>query len=141
MQIPLVVYGWLDRLAPVGNVADTTTTLVLLVAGVLIYRTFRERYLFFWIIGWSAYLLYRLSVERAGELGYPPYMVALTYVSFLISSGLFAASVFDYLNRRKWFYYLGIVTALAMAVATVRAFWFPTSNGLEFSVQILYRVG
>jgi PAS domain S-box-containing protein len=141
MQISLVVYGWLDRLAPVGNVADTITTLVLLIAGVLIYRTFRERYLFFWIIGWSAYLLYRLSVDRAGELGYPPYMVALTYVSFLISSALFAASVFDYLNRQKWFVYLAVVTAAAMIVATVRAFWFPQSDALELAVQILYRVG
>src|SRR4051794_16649995 len=141
MQIPLAVYGWLDRLAPVGNVADTTTTLVLLVAGVLIYRTFRERYLFFWIIGWSAYLLYRVSVERAGELGYPPYMVALTYISFLISAALFAAAVFDYLNRKKWFLYLALVTVAAMSLATVRAFWFPASNSLELSVQILYRVG
>src|SRR5512147_2202147 len=122
MQIPLVVYGWLDRLAPVGNVADTITTLVLLVAGILIYRTFRERYLFFWIIGWSAYLLYRVSLNRAGELGYPPYMVALTYLSFLISSALFAAAVFDYLNRKRWFVCLAIVTVVAMAIATVRAY-------------------
>ena len=141
MQTPLVVYGWLDRLAPVGNIADTITTLVLLVAGILIYRTFRERYLFFWIIGWSAYLLYRVSLDRAWELGYPPYAVALTYISFLISSALFAAAVFDYLNRKKWFVYLAGMTLVAMAIATVRAYWFANSQVLEAVVQVLYRVG
>jgi PAS domain S-box-containing protein len=141
MQTLLVVYGWLDRLAPVGNVADTITTLVLLVAGILIYRTFRERYLFFWIIGWSAYLLYRVSLDRAWELGYPPYAVVLTYLSFLISSGLFAAAVLDYLNRRKWFVYLAIVNLSAIGVATIRGYWFPSSVALEAAVQVLYRIG
>lgn len=141
MPIPLVVYGWLDGFATVGDIADTITTLVLLVAGVLIYRTFRERYLFFWIIGWSAYLLYRLSLDRAWELAYPPYMVALTYISFLIASALFAAAVFDYLNRRKWFVYLGICTGLAITMAVIRAYWLPSSIGLEALVQLLYRIG
>src|SRR4051812_5673690 len=141
MQIPLVVYGWLDGFASVGDVADTITTLVLLAAGVLIYRTFRERYLFFWIIGWSAYLLYRVSLARAWELGYPPYMVALTYASFLISSALFAAAVFDYLNRKQWFVYLTGATVLAIGIATVRCFWFPSSIALESTVQLLYRLG
>jgi two-component system NtrC family sensor kinase len=141
MHILLVVYGWIDRLAPVGSVADTITTLVLLIAGVLIYRTFRERYLYFWIIGWSAYLLYRVCFERAQELGFPPYMVALTYISFLLSSALFAAAVFDYLNRKRWFVYLLCTTVLAVAVATLRAYWLPTSFTLEATVQILYRLG
>lgn len=141
MQIPLFVYVWLDGFAPVGDIADTITTLVLLLAGVLIYRTFRERYLFFWIIGWSAYLLYRLSLDRSYELGYPPYMVALTYLSFLISSALFSAAVFDYLNKKKWFLYLGICTGVAMALATARAYWLPSSIGLELAVQLLYRIG
>lgn len=141
MLISLVVYGWLDGFATVGDFADTITTLVLLVAGVLIYRTFRERYLFFWIIGWSAYLLYRLSLERTFELGHPPYMVALTYISFLISSALFAAAVFDYLNRKKWFVYLAICTGLAIGIATVRTYWLPSSIGLEAMVQVLYRIG
>src|SRR5512143_1289872 len=141
MLISLVVYGWLDGSATVGDIADTITTLVLLIAGVLIYRTFRERYLFFWIIGWSAYLLYRLSLDRAWELAYPPYMVALTYLSFLISSALFAAAVFDYLNRRKWFVYLAICTGLAIGIATVRTYWLPSSIGLEAMVQVLYRIG
>jgi PAS domain S-box-containing protein len=141
MEIPLVVYGWLDRLVPVGNVADTITIFVLLIAGVLIYRTFRERYLFFWIIGWSAYLLYRLSLDRTAALSYPPYMVALTYISFLISSALFAAAVFDYLNRKRWFVYLAAITVLAMMIATVRAYRLPSSYLLEAVVQLLYRIG
>ncbi len=142
MQIALVVYGWLDRLAPVGNIADTITTLVLLIAGVLIYRTFRERYLFFWIIGWSAYLLYRVSLDRAVEGGFQPSTIALTYLSFLISAGLFAGAVFDYLGRsKKWLTALVAAIVLASGTAVIRTYWYPESRFLEAVVQILYRAG
>src|SRR3954469_23211362 len=130
MQIPLAVYGWLDRLAPVGNVADTTTTLVLLVAGVLIYRTFRERYLFFWIIGWSSYLLYQISLTHAEELGYTAWSVALTWIAFLISSGLFAAAVFDYLQRKRLFMLVAASAISAAVVATYKAYYVPQSDAL-----------
>ncbi len=141
MEFALVVYGWLARLARVDNLADTITTLVLLTAGLLVYRTFRERYLFFWIIGWSAYLLYRLSLDRASRLGFPPSAVALTYIAFLVASGLFAAAVFDYLNRRRWLMPLGAATLLAIGVATLRVYRFPSSVMGEAIVQVLYRVG
>src|SRR3954449_6175584 len=99
----LVVYGWLDRLATIDSLADTFSTLVLLIAGVLIYRTFRERYLFFWIIGWSSYLLYQISLDHAQAQGYSAAPVALTYIAFLLSTALFSASVFDYIQRQRWF--------------------------------------
>lgn len=141
MAYPLFAFDWFDSVARIGNVSDTVSTLVLLFAGVLIYRTFRERYLYFWIIGWSAYLLYRVSLERSISLGFPPYMVVLTYVSFLISSALFAAAVFDYLNRKRWFTLLACTTAAATGITILRAYWNPGSFALEAAVQVLYRLG
>ncbi len=141
MPLALVVYGLLDRLAAVDNLADAITTLVLLVSGLVIYRIFRERYLFLWISAWTSYLLYRLLLNKAHHLGYSPGSVALTYIAFLISSALFAAAVFDYLGRRRWFLVVGFATTLAIWIAVVRAFYYPDSEALETAVQILYRVG
>ena len=137
----LVLSGWPEKLATVDNVADTASTLVLLAAGVLIYRTFRERYLFFWIIGWSSYLLYQISLTRSGLLGYPPMSVALTYIAFLISSALFSAAVFDYLQRKKGFLVVAASVMAAIGVASFRAYFHPQSDALEWVVQILYRFG
>ena len=141
MPFALVVYGLIDRLAAVDNLADAITTLVLLACGVVIYRIFRERYLFLWISAWSSYLLYRLLLAKAQDLGYPPRSVALTYLAFLISSALFAGAVFDYLGRRRWLIVVGVSTGLAAILAVLRVFYAPNSDVLEAGVQLLYRVG
>ena len=108
MTLVLILYGWSAGLANVDNLAGTASTLVLLIAGVLIYRTFRERYLFFWIVGWSSYLLYQIALERAAGQGFAPASVVLAHTAFLIAAALFAASVFDYLNRPRWFVLVAI---------------------------------
>ena len=141
MGVALVVFGWIDRLAAVDSFADAITTLLLLASGVVIYRIFRERYLFFWIAGWTSYLLYRLLLDRSQLLGYPPGPVALTYIAFLISSALFAAAVFDYLDKPKWFQVVGIAAGCAIVLSLLRAFYWPDSNLLEVAIQVLYRVG
>ncbi|HWR15588.1 MAG TPA: PAS domain S-box protein [Terriglobales bacterium] len=142
MLSALVAYGWLERLATVDNLADTASTLVLLTAGVLIYRTFRERYLFFWITGWSAYLLYQIGATQTWGGAYSRSTVVLTYAAFLISAGLFASAVFDYLQRRRWLIVVGASTAAAMAIVVWKV-CLPNSpvEQLEWVFQILYRVG
>jgi PAS domain S-box-containing protein len=141
MIFALLLYGSLERLAIVDNLADTITTLVLLVSGVLVYRIFRERYLFFWISAWSSYVLYRVLLDHSAALGYPASAVASAYAAFLVSAALFAAAVFDYLSRKKWFGIVALTTVVAVALATIKAFWFPQSIAIESCVQILYRVG
>ncbi|MGZ4790026.1 MAG: ATP-binding protein [Terriglobales bacterium] len=141
MLLVLTAYGWIDRLPAVDNIADAITTLVLLSSGLVVYRIFRERYLFFWISGWSSYVLYRLLLDKAGDMGYAPGAVALTYIAFLISSALFAAAVFDYLDRRNWFAIVAISTALAVGLVTVRAFFLLRSDAVEACIQTLYRIG
>ena len=141
MLLALLVYGSLDRFVALDNLAEAVTTFVLLISGLVVYRIFRERYLFFWLSAWSSYLLYLVLRDKAHDLVYPPGAVALTYTAFLISSGLFAAAVFEYLGRRKWFALLVPATALAIGLATLRAFRYPQSLVLILLVQILYRVG
>ena len=38
-------------------VAEQAAALVMLAAGLLVFRTFRERYLMIWIVGWLAYFV------------------------------------------------------------------------------------
>src|SRR5947209_6256498 len=125
MILALVAYGSLDRFVALDNLAEAVTTFVLLISGLVVYRIFRERYLFFWLSAWSSYVLYLVLLDKAHDLGYPPGVVALTYAAFLISAGLFAAAVFEYLGRRQWFALVVPATVLAMAVATLRAFRYP----------------
>jgi two-component system NtrC family sensor kinase len=140
MAYALVAFNWLDRLASVDYLADTASTFVLLGAGILIYRTFRERYLFYWIIGWSSYLLYQLGLERTLEEGFKAPNVTLAYAAFLISAALFSAAVYDYLRRPRVLLLVVLPAALAICLATLRAFFLPTSAPLEWAIQILYRV-
>jgi PAS domain S-box-containing protein len=139
MTFALVVYGSFDRFVALDNLAEAVTTFVLLISGLVVYRIFRERYLFFWLSAWSSYLLYLVLLDKAHDLGYSPGVVALTYTAFLISCGLFAAAVFEYLGRWRWFALVVPAIVLAMAVATLRAFRYPQSDALEFVVQVLYR--
>ena len=141
MTLVLILYGWSAGLANVDNLAGTASTLVLLIAGVLIYRTFRERYLFFWIVGWSSYLLYQIALERAAGQGFAPASVVLAHTAFLIAAALFAASVFDYLNRPRWFVLVAISSMLAMIATSVDGYLGLNSALLRWSEQILYRVG
>src|SRR3954451_3591500 len=141
MTVVLAVSGWLSGLASVEYLAGTASTLILLGAGILVYRAFRQRYLLYWIIGWSLYFLYRLSLDRAQDLGFPPALLALTYIAFCFAAALFSGAVFEYLRLENWaapLITLGLGGAL---MAVVRAYWAPNATGLAVAYQILYRLG
>ena len=49
------------EIAATEFIPQATAILVLLAGGMLVYRSFRERYLLLWIQGWTAYLVYRFA--------------------------------------------------------------------------------
>ncbi|HUN87258.1 MAG TPA: ATP-binding protein [Terriglobales bacterium] len=139
MPLLSLLLGWYHPVAAMNNAADAVTTVFLLVSGLVVYRIFRERYLFFWIAGWCSFVCYRFFLAEAQRLGYAPASVFLTYIVFLVSSALFAISVFDYLERPTWFVVTGIATATAAVLTALRVFLFPHASALEACVQVLYR--
>jgi len=141
MTLLFLLPGWLHPLAAMNYATDAITTIFLLVSGLIVYRIFRERYLFFWISGWCCFVLYRFFLDDAQRSGYTPGIVAFTYFVFLISCALFAIAVFDYLERPRWFVVTGIATATALVFVLLQAFVFPQSLFVELCVQALYRVG
>ncbi len=119
--------------AGIELVSRGSSVLILLAAGILVYRTFRERYLLVWLLGWCAYLAYRLAsfVPDAG-------FAALSDSAFVFSVALFAAAVLYYTNARQYLFLIGSVTALATGIAVLRAGWFPGSVLLKVALHLLY---
>src|SRR5689334_9003199 len=81
-------------------VAEESTLLVLLAGAVLLYRSFREKYLVLWIIGWTVYGLAKLFALLGNSAGTLVPWSALANASFVFAIGLFAASVFLYVQRK-----------------------------------------
>src|SRR5437016_962091 len=56
--------------------AQESLALIILMASLLVFRTFRERYLLVWIVGWMAYFGSRWTVRGAGD-HVPTYLIAI----------------------------------------------------------------
>src|SRR2546429_5407278 len=48
-------------------VAQESAALIILAASLLVFRTFRERYLLIWILGWLTYFISRWTVHGSLE--------------------------------------------------------------------------
>ncbi|HYX70447.1 MAG TPA: GAF domain-containing protein, partial [Terriglobales bacterium] len=124
----------------VGSLAEVSAVLLVLAGGLLVYRTFRERYLLAWNLGWFAFLLSRLAVEFSGVLRPVQGWLALAHIFFLAALVLFAVSVFRYTNHRRGLLPYGVVALVALDVAILRAVLWPHGDGLRYLLQGLYFV-
>src|SRR5579864_4797590 len=82
-------------------VAVESAALVILAAGLLVFRTFRERYLLIWIVGWLAYFVSSWTIHHSGVESSPRYAVAVSQSQFMLALCLFSAAVFVYCHARK----------------------------------------
>src|SRR6478672_7234874 len=80
--------------------AEMSTLLILLAGAILLYSSFREKYLVPWIAGWSVFTLSKVFLALGSSR---PQMAwaALAYSTYVIAVGLFATSVFLYVSQRK----------------------------------------
>src|SRR5207237_10184273 len=88
-------------------VAEASTLLILLAGAILLYRSFREKYLAPWIAGWTVYSLSKLFM--ALSILYPGSSVwkALGYAFFPMATALFATPVFFYVALKRLLVRLG----------------------------------
>ena len=82
-------------------VAVESAALVILAAGLLVFRTFRERYLLVWILGWLAYFVSNWTIHHPGVDPNSRYAVAVSQSQFVLALCLFSAAVFVYSHARK----------------------------------------
>ncbi len=118
--------------------AEASALLILLAGAILLYRSFREKYLVPWIAGWTVYSLSKLFVALSATRA-PRFWIGLAYASFVIAVGLFAGSVFLYVYRSKLIW--RAVTALTViSVAGIAASsWHPLTGQIHtiFSLSSL----
>ena len=81
--------------------AEMSTLLILLAGAVLLYSSFREKYLVPWIAGWSVFTLSKVFLALSSSRAPAPTWTALAYGSYVVAVGLFATAVFFYVSQRK----------------------------------------
>lgn len=119
-------------------VAEESAVLIMLAATLLVYRTFRERYLLVWIVGWLAYFASQWTL-RSSEFA-TSQITAVSHAEFLIAVCLFAASVFTYTHSKKLVPPLLAGGVVLAAFAVVRALFFPDPFPARLGLEVAYRI-
>jgi PAS domain S-box-containing protein len=126
---------FVPRLMPQESAA-----LILLAATLLVFRTFRERYLLIWTVGWLAYFVSRWTLRDAGTGAGPDYVTAISHAEFVLAICLFAAGIFVYTHARELLLPLLLITVSLMGFATARAWLWPDSITLRVGLEVAYRL-
>jgi PAS domain S-box-containing protein len=134
------VLSSMGSLAAPKLTAPESAALVMLAASILVFRTFRERYLLTWILGWLAYFLSSWTVREASVVSLPQELIAISQVEFLLAICLFGAAVFTYTHSRKLMRPLLGVAATVMVFAAARAMLWPGSMTLRVALEVSYRI-
>jgi two-component system NtrC family sensor kinase len=97
-------------------IAEASTLLILLAGAILIYWSFRERYLVPWIAGFSVYGLAKFfsALSRAHHPGAPWHTLA--YLAFILAVGLFTGTVFLYVYRTQLLWPAGAILVFALGL-------------------------
>jgi len=114
--------------------------LILAVASLLFFRSFREKYLLTWGLGWIAYAVF-LWVGRNGELhGASKAVAAFTDAEFVLALALFAAAALLSTRARRSLTVLLAVSAVVAAGAALRPLYLPDSSALRISLEVCIRL-
>jgi PAS domain S-box-containing protein len=119
--------------------AHESAALIMLAACMLVFRTFRERYLLVWIVGWLAYFVSRWNARGSLEVA-PAYLQAISQADFVLAVCLFAAAVFIYTQARRLVLPLCLIAIGVMAYTVARALWWPDSLTLHVALEVSYRI-
>jgi PAS domain S-box-containing protein len=119
--------------------APESLALIILIASLLVFRTFRERYLLVWIVGWMAYFGSRWTLRDGGH-HVANYLVAISHAQFILAVCLFAAAVLVYTHSRKFLLPFLLVATAVISYAVVRALWWPDLTVLRVALEVSYRL-
>ncbi len=124
-------------LSVVGLTAQQSAVLIMLAASLLVFRTFRERYLLVWILGWAVYFGFRCTPHNG--IFASALFKAVAQAEFMVAVCLFAATVFLYTHTRKFLTPLLIVSALLVTYPFIVATLWPASVSLRLAMEVGYR--
>ena len=110
----------------------------MLAASLLVFRTFRERYLLVWILAWSAYFVSQCSLS--GAAAGTSFLRASGRAEFVLAVCLFAATVFLYTHARKLISCLCYVGAGLAVYAFVSGLFQPDELLIRVPLEVGYRL-
>src|ERR1051326_4097672 len=104
--------------------AEMSTLLILLAGAVLLYSSFREKYLIPWIGGWTC--LFFAKILLAVEWGHASLLwPSLSLACFMLGLGLLVAAVLFFVSQRKLILPLAVMLTTALILALVYSLWLP----------------
>jgi PAS domain S-box-containing protein len=118
--------------------ASESAALIMLAATILVFRTFRERFLLVWSGGWLAYVASQWFAQNATASS--PEQLAMSQAAFVLAICLFAASILLYTRAEKNIFTLFMVTGSVMAFAVARVLYWPDEMWARVPFELAYRV-
>ena len=116
--------------------AEMSTLLILLAGAIVLYSSFREKYLVPWIAGWSVFTVSKVFLALSASSPQQPLWAALAYSTYIIAVGLFAASVFFYVSHQKLLLPAVIALGAALPLEIAYSLWRPYP-GLHYAAFVL----
>ena len=120
-------------------ITQESAALIVLAVTLVVYRTFRERYLLVWIVGWLMHLCASWSLSVSGGSSYR-LPAALAQAEFALTVGLFATAILLYAHDRRVLWPLLLSSCAVACFAAVRALWWPDLVAPQVVFQVLCRL-
>ncbi|MFL6389479.1 MAG: ATP-binding protein [Terriglobales bacterium] len=115
--------------------AEMSTLLILLAGAIVLYSSFREKYLVPWIAGWSVFTVSKVFLDLSASSPQQPLWAALAYSTYIIALGFFAASVFFYVSHPKLLVPAVIALGTALPLEITYSLWRPY-RGLHYAAFV-----
>src|SRR6266481_5376855 len=137
MNLPLWCAWYLvGDLAVPKLTASESAALIMLAATILVFRTFRERFLLVWSLGWLAYGVSQWLAGDATGFSSSAELQGISQAAFVSAVCLFAVSILLYTHSEKYILPLLVATGSVMAFAVARVLYWPD----EVVVRVLFEL-
>jgi PAS domain S-box-containing protein len=140
MNLPLCVWYAVGEFAVPKLTAQESAAFIMLAATILVFRTFRERFLLVWSLGWLAYGVSQWFSANPAAFATASELEAISQSAFVLAVCLFGASILLYSHAEKHILPLFIITGSVMTFAVARLLYWPDEILLRVPLEIAYRV-
>jgi two-component system NtrC family sensor kinase len=120
--------------------AQQTAALLILAGSIIVFRTFRERFLLVWILGWLAYGISLCFGPGSPWFTPSPDLLAISQAAFVMGVCLFAAAILIYTRSERHILPLFVISGSLMAFAVARVLYWPGEPVLRAPLEIAYRI-
>src|SRR5215470_6160853 len=140
MILPLCMLYAAGTLAVPRLSAQESAAFIMLAASILVFRTFRERFLLIWIFGWLAYCVFQWLGADSAAVITSSELQAMSQAAFVLAVSLFATSILTYTHAEKYISTLFMITGSVMTLAVARVLYWPDELLARVPLEIAYRV-